>query len=147
MALLEPDDASAWHEAGHVVAAWCLGLPVAWVNAKGGVTMLDPSVLNAMRTTDGYEVVDTLLFTYALAADAVDARRGRSRHQGHYREAVRRLGQPRATELVGEAESLVDDHWEATEAVARAILGSSTQTLDAMELGELEKTLRSGGLL
>ena len=129
------DEATAYHEAGHVVVALALGRPVQRVNIRPDHDHLGQCAFRkaAFRPSEDWLEREILIALGGIAAEA--------RHTGSYawhgarrdRQYVRRLAVQRAgarqagrleRRLLAKAEHLLAQarHWRAVELIARALV-------------------------
>jgi ATP-dependent Zn protease len=130
-----PDEATAYHEAGHAVIALALGRPVQRVSILPDREHLGQCAFRkaVFRPSEDWLEREILIALGGIAAEA--------RHTGHYawhgahrdRQYVRRLAVQRAGErqagrlerrLLAKAEHLLDQagHWPAVELIAAELL-------------------------
>lgn len=114
---------TAWHEAGHAVAMLALGVRVSSVWLTGERAAVGRLVGRAQA--DVLSIMDTderVHHLHNLAGDAVDKRRSGLFGGSHVLDVSREVGPDAFPALWDEARALVEDHWQAIERLALALL-------------------------
>ena len=130
------DEATAYHEAGHAVAALALDRPVMRVSIRPGGDFLGTCAFgkSVFRPSEDWLEREALISLAGLAAEARHtgaydvASAGRDLHYAR-KLAIQRAGNERQAErlerrLLAKAEHLLDQgaNWAAVEAIAQALL-------------------------
>ena len=130
-----PDEATAYHEAGHAVAALALGRPVHKVSALPDRDRLGWCEFRkgVFRPSDDWLEREALIALAGLAAEALHTGEYALAEAGQDLRYVRKLALQRASErsverlerrLLAKTEHLLsdDDHWRAVERIAAELL-------------------------